>query len=226
MNTPHTETPEGLQQIYATRFSGQEAYRKQVWKTLTSLFFTRWIKPGDAVLDLGCGYAEFINNVMAGKKFAMDLNPSAQDYVASDVTLLQQDCSRPWPLPEGTLDVVFTSNFFEHLPTKQTLLQTLSEARRCLKPGGCIVALGPNIRYLSGAYWDFFDHSLCLTELSLSEALVMTDFKIELAQAKFLPYSMSLGSHPPLWTLQVFLKMPLLWKIFGKQFLVVGRKAL
>jgi SAM-dependent methyltransferase len=226
MNTPHTETPEGLQQIYATRFSGQEAYRTQVWKTLTSQFFTRWIKPTDAVLDLGCGYAEFINNVSAGAKFAMDLNPSAQDYVASDVTLLQQDCSQPWPLPEGTLDVVFTSNFFEHLPTKQTLLQTLGEAKRCLKPGGCIIALGPNIRYLSGAYWDFFDHSLSLTELSLAEALVMTGFKVELTRAKFLPYSMSLGSHPPLWTLRVFLRMPLLWKIFGKQFLVVGRKAL
>ena len=30
------------------------------------------------VLDLGCGYGEFINNVSCTKKFAMDLNPTAR----------------------------------------------------------------------------------------------------------------------------------------------------
>ncbi len=58
---------------------------------------------------------------------------------------------------DDSLNVVFTSNFFEHLHTKRELRETLMQARRCLRPGGGIIALGPNIRYLPGKYWDFYD---------------------------------------------------------------------
>jgi SAM-dependent methyltransferase len=224
LSVSQSESPTDLQKIYSARFSGQQAYRQKVWQILTAQFFSQWIKPTDVVLDLGCGYGEFIGNVVAARKFAMDLNPSSKDYVPNDVELLEQDCSLPWPLPANSLDVVFTSNFFEHLPTKQALQSTLTEARRCLKPSGRLIALGPNVKFLSGEYWDFFDHYLPLTELSLSEVLTMTGYKVEQAIPKFLPYTMSQGSQPPLWTLRLFLKLPMLWKFFGRQFLVIGQK--
>jgi SAM-dependent methyltransferase len=188
-------------------------------------FFTHWLKHSDAVLDLGCGYGEFINNVSATAKFAIDLNPSAREHLSPDVQFLEQDCSAPWKLPDGSLDLVFTSNFFEHLPSKQALQSTLLEARRCLKPAGRLIAMGPNVKFLSGKYWDFFDHQLPLTDLSLSEVLVMTGYHVERAIPRFLPYSMSQGLQPPLWTLRIYLHMPALWRFFGRQFLVVGRKA-
>ncbi len=222
--SPRSESPADLEKIYSARFSGQKAYRDNVWKILTAEFFSRWIKPSDTVLDLGCGYGEFINNVRAAKKFGMDLNPSAKENVNANVEILEQDCSLEWPLPANSLDVVFTSNFFEHLRTKQALQATLSEALRCLKPSGRLIALGPNVKYLSGPYWDFFDHYLPLTELSLAEVLTITGYRIEEAIPKFLPYSMSQGSQPPLWMLRLFLRVPLLWKIAGRQFLVIGQK--
>jgi SAM-dependent methyltransferase len=176
------------------------------------------------VLDLGCGYGEFINQVHCDQKFAMDLNPNAASFVGRDVKLIQRDCSEPWPLSDSCLDVVFTSNFFEHLPAKESLRRTLEEAFRCLKPNGRIICLGPNIKYLPGSYWDFWDHHLALTELSLKEGLELTGFRIEWLRAKFLPYSMSQGFTPPLLFLQIFLKLPFLWPIFGKQFLVIAAK--
>jgi len=56
--------------------------------------------PESVVLDLGCGYCEFINNICAAKKFGMDLNPDAARHAATDVTILQQDCSQPWPVQQ------------------------------------------------------------------------------------------------------------------------------
>ncbi len=177
-----------------------------------------------AVLDLGAGYCEFINNASAGRKYAMDLNPDVQKWAAQGVTVLLQNCSDPWPLPEGHLDAVFTSNFLEHLPDKAAVSSVLLNAYRCLKPGGRFIAMGPNIKYLSGAYWDFFDHYVELTELSLAEALSNCDFEIEKVVARFLPYTMSRGRRYPTWMLRLYLAAPAAWPIFGKQFLVIGKK--
>jgi SAM-dependent methyltransferase len=221
---PGSELPEDLQKLYTTRFTGHEDYRNRIWRILTSEFFSRWVKPTDTVLDLGCGYGEFINNISAGKKYAMDLNPSTRNQVAPDVQFLEQDCSLSWPVPENSLDIVFTSNFFEHLPTKQVLLLTMTEAQRCLKPGGRLIALGPNVKYLTGTYWDFFDHYLPLTELSISELMSLSGLQIEQSIDRFLPYTMSMGHQPALWKVRAYLKLPSIWSIWGRQFLVVGRK--
>jgi SAM-dependent methyltransferase len=221
---PGSEQPEDLQKLYTTRFTGHEDYRNQIWRLLTSEFFSRWVKPTDTVLDLGCGYGEFINNISAAKKYAMDLNPSTKNQVLPDVEFLEQDCSLPWPFPDNALDTVFTSNFFEHLPTKHVLLATMTEAQRCLKPGGRLIAMGPNVKYLTGTYWDFFDHYLPLTELSISELMTLSGLHIDESIARFLPYTMSMGRQPALWKVRLYLRLPFAWRLFGHQFLVIGRK--
>ena len=156
--------PDDLQRIYERRFSTNLQYRKRVWAVLVADFFSAHIKREDVVLDLGCGYGEFINAVSCRDKYAMDLNPDAPRFLDPDVVFLRNDCSTRWPLADRSLDVVITSNFFEHLPDKAALGRTLDEIYRCLRPGGRVVALGPNVRYLPGAYWDFWDHYVALTE--------------------------------------------------------------
>ncbi len=211
-----------LQREYALRFAGAAAYRNAVWQVLTRDFFQRHVPAAGAVLDLGCGWGEFINHIAAREKYAMDLNPEAAERVASGVRFLKQDCSERWALADDTLDVVFTSNFFEHLPTKDALHRTIAEAHRCLKPGGRIICLGPNIKYLPGQYWDFWDHHLPLTEQSLAELLRMERFEPEMVIDRFLPYTMS-GKRPaPLVFVRWYLKMPWAWRWFGKQFLVIA----
>lgn len=221
MNTASEE----VQAIYSQRFAGNRAYRQKVWRILTADFFQKWINPAGAVLDLGCGYGEFINQILAREKYGMDLNPDSARMLGEGIRFLQQDCSQLWPLPENSLDAVFTSNFFEHLPDKSTLGRTLEQARRCLRPGGRLLALGPNIKYLPGSYWDFWDHYLPLTETSLSEGLKNRGFAIEYCAPRFLPYTMVNAPRYPVFFLRLYISLPLAWRFLGKQFLVVAAKS-
>lgn len=216
--------PQSLKREYELRFKEIEEYREGVWRILCSDFFSKYVNPEAIVLDLGAGWGEFINNITATRKFAMDLNPGTAEHVSEGVTFLHQDCSRKWEIESETLDVIFTSNFLEHLPDKASLERTISEAGRCLKPNGLLICVGPNIKYVPGAYWDFWDHHVPLTEMSLSELLRMDGFSIEHSIGRFLPYSMSAGRTPPLFLVKLYLKMPFIWPLFGKQFLVIGRK--
>ncbi len=101
---------------------------------------------------------------------------------------------------------------------------TGTQASPSLHQGITKVALGPNIRYLPGEYWDFYDHYLALTELSLGEVLTETGFTLEEQIPRFLPYTMSRGGQPPVWMLRLYLKLKFAWPLFGKQFLVVAKK--
>lgn len=223
METNQLHLESDLQRIYAQRFSSNLEYRKSVWCILVSEFFQKLIPKNSAVLDLGCGYGEFINQVDAAQKFGMDLNPDSPKFLAPGVKFLSQDCSHTWALDSGTLDVIFSSNFFEHLSDKEALGRTLDEAKRCLKTGGSrLIAIGPNIKRTGGAYWDFWDHYLPLTEKSLGEALENRGFKIKTRIASFLPYT-AVGKRPaPTFMVKAYLRLPIVWRFFGQQFLVVG----
>ena len=87
-----------------------------------------------------------------------------------------------------------------------------------------MIALGPNIKYLPGSYWDFWDHFLCLTELSLGEALENNGFNLILSHARFLPYTTVNGPDYPAALIKLYLKLPFVWPLFGKQFLVVAER--
>ena len=223
MDDPRAEE---LAREYQRRFGALAEYRRRVWAMLTRDVFQRYVPENGTVLELGCGWGEFITQIRARTKFGMDLNPEAARRLGGGVRFLEQDCSAPWPVAAGSLDVVFTSNFFEHLPDKATLARTLKEAWRCLRPGGRLVCLGPNIRYLPGAYWDFWDHYLPLTDRSLVEGLELAGFAIERSVSRFLPYTMSQERTPPIWMLWCYLRLPIAWPVFGKQFLVVAIKPL
>src|SRR5471030_2442902 len=130
-----------LEHEYRLRFERIAGYRERVWKLLTRDFFQAYVPADGVVLDVGCGWGEFVRNIQARVKYGMDLNPESERRLTSEVTFLKQDCSERWPLADASLDVVFSSNFFEHLPDKNALRSTLSESWRCLKPGGKLICL-------------------------------------------------------------------------------------
>src|SRR5689334_21074178 len=99
--SPHSA--DELERSYRNRFDEHLAYRNEVWKVLTSQFFSKFIAPSARVLDLGCGYGEFINNIDCAERLAMDMNPAARQNLRKGVVFLEQDCSEEWKLPDSHL---------------------------------------------------------------------------------------------------------------------------
>ena len=213
-----------LEVIYDKRFAGSEEERARVWRVLARNCFQRWVRPSDIVLDVGAGYCEFINNIQAAGKYALDLNPATAMRAGAGVKVLSQDVTELWPLGSASVDVVFSSNFFEHLPTKDALQHCLREAARVLRSGGALLAMGPNIRFCYDIYWDFFDHYLPLSDRSLTEALEISGLKVEHVVPRFLPFTMKGKTPPPAALIRAYLKLPVFWRFLGKQFLVIARK--
>lgn len=213
-----------LEKEYKLHFDNIVEYRSKLWKILTTGFFQSLIPKEAAILDLGIGYGEFINTVVASKKYAMDLNLGAKNLLHSDIVFINQNCAEKWNIPEGSLDVVFSSNFLEHLQSKTQIQQVIEQAYKSLRLGGRLILVGPNIKYIEGRYWDFWGHHIPLTEKSISELLRIYNFKIIKCIPKFLPYAMGSTRPIPLVFLPLYLKIPFLWKIMGKQFLIVAKK--
>lgn len=215
--------PESLQQQYRARFNDSASYRNRLWQILARQFFHQYIDAGKPVIDIGCGWGEFANNIDASSKLAMDLNPDSQQKLASDIQFLNQSCADRWPLETASVGTVFTSNFLEHLPDKSAVEATIAEARRCLAADGVLICMGPNVRLVPGAYWDFWDHQVPISDRSLCELLQLQGFEIVRCIPRFMPYTMSEGKNPPLFFVWLYLKLPLLWHLLGKQFIVVAK---
>lgn len=217
-------TPETLAEVYRARFDRVLPYRKRVWRVLVDDLFRARLGHPKRVLDLAAGYGDFINNIDADEKFAIDLNPESKVHLDADVTLFPIDATEPWPIGDGTLDAVFTSNFFEHLGSADDLLAVLGQAHASLRPGGRLVAMGPNMRYTLKEYWDFLDHRLPLTERSLKEAMELRGFHVIECIDRLLPYSMESHRQVSPKLISLYCRLPLAWRIFGKQFLLVAEK--
>jgi len=146
-----SQKSETLKRQYQLRFAEMHGYRNRVWKILCSEVFSRYITDKSNVLDVGAVWGEFANNIVAPGKYAMDLNSESKERLAPGVTCIQQDCSEKWVFESNSLDVVFTSNFLEHLRDKASVERTISEAFRCLKDNGILICMGPNIKFVPGA---------------------------------------------------------------------------
>lgn len=228
-----SKTVEGIGrevEIYSKRFSDtQEKTRQATWRVLIDKFFQPRISKDSVVVDIGAGDGHFIKNIVARKRIAVDLSPHVRALSAEGIEVHVQPATVFANLISEPADFIFMSNFLEHLPTKQLVLDVLDECSKALKPGGQVMILQPNIRYVGPAYWDYIDHHIALTEHSLVEALDISGYTVKELIPRFLPYTAKskvgfLASAFPGLMVQLYLSFPPLWRIFGQQTFIVGRK--
>lgn len=222
-DSPHSEAAE-LEAIYSARFGGKAESRTLLWRTLVESYFQQFVGSDDTVLDLAAGYCEFINTVRCGRKIAVDLNPTLASVADDDVEVVQAMSTELPTSLDGSVDVAWVSNFFEHLEDSNAFIATLRELNRAIVPGGRLLVLQPNIRLTKAAYWDFVDHSLPITEKRLVEALKLTGFEVEVMKVRFLPYTTDSSLPISAALIRLYLKVPPAQWLLGKQTFVVARK--
>ena len=213
-----------LPTIYARRFSDADApAREAVWREITR-FLQRWIDPSATVLDLACDRGDFVNHVIAADRIGVDirdvrkhLDPAVRFIQSDGLALLDQ-------VGAGSIDVVFMSNYLEHLASADAVVGQLKVVRDVLRPGGRAIVLQPNIRLVGGSYWDFLDHKTPLTERSLEEAAQTAGLETERLITRFLPYTTKSRFPQKAWLVRGYLAFPPAWWLLGKQSLLIARR--
>lgn len=242
IETGDIETGDIEKTIYSARFSPeQNKLRCLVWQVLVRNFFQQYIEVESTVLDLGSGDGHFIRNVKARRLLAIDVSPDIKNLELYGIEAIQCEATKLYKSLQtldlaGKIDVIFMSNFIEHLPSKCAFLIVLKECYRSLSKNGRILILQPNIRYVGVSYWDYIDHHIPITEHSLVEALEISGFLIDELLPRFLPYTVKssfgnfldnfLGTYRKdsltKYFIEYYLKFPFLWHFFGKQSFVVA----
>jgi SAM-dependent methyltransferase len=211
-----------LARVYQFRFASLAPGKKSTTWTI----ITRWIeqKLGNpqVVLDPAAGQGEFILASRGTELWACDLSNQLKSWPKEITTHFGNIYDIA--LPQNYFDFIFISNFLEHLATPDDVFLFLKLMHRSLKPGGKIAIMGPNFRFCANEYFDFADHLLPLSDRTIEEHLAAVDLKCEEVISKFLPLSFRSQriSHPIL--VKIYLKLPILWRFFGKQFFIVATR--
>jgi ubiquinone/menaquinone biosynthesis C-methylase UbiE len=213
-----------LSRLYAARFGPEDQARKnRIWQVLCRHFFQEHVDSGDTALDITAGYCESITHIGSRRRTAWDLSEEVRAHTGPGVEVVQGISTALSSLPNELIDGAFASNFFEYFLTKQDVLWTLAAVRRVLRPGGRLLILQPDIRYAGGAYSDFFDHHLPLTERCV-EALEFAGLKPTEVRPRFLPFTSNsvLPQYPFL--VWLYLKLTIAQRILGQQSRIVAVK--
>jgi len=209
-----------------TYYQSRYTYNKDrttVWKEIVR-FLAKFIPQQATVLDIGAGYCDFINNITATNRTALDYSPDFMEYATKGVKTIQTPVTNMVGVEDNSVDVVFASNLFEHLSDEE-LVQTMKEVKRVLKQGGRLILMQPNYRLAYKTYFDDPTHKKVFSDESLRAFLVSHGFMIELSKPRFLPFS--LKSRPSLipphrLIVRAYLNSPI--KPFAGQMLFVSKK--
>ncbi len=202
-----------LHDYHDTRFTF-DPRRDVLWKTLCEGYFQGLVKPSDCVLELGAGYAHFINHIACARRIAVDQWAGMKQYLRPSVEALISSATDLSGVPDDAVNFVFASNLFEHL-SQADLAACLAQIRTKLKPGGTLNILQPNYRLAPAEYFDDYTHVSIWSDRSLPDFLSANGFRVIECVPGFLPFSLKsrLPVLPPL--IRLYLKLP--WKPLAKQ---------
>ena len=213
------EAPRLIEGYHETRLA-PDPRRDAVWKALWRYYFRHRVRPTDTVLDLGAGYGDFINNVIAARRIAIDLWPEFTKHLDREVEPIVAPVTDLSEVADGSIDYAFASNLFEHV-SQQDFAKTLASLRSKLSRDGSLTLLQPNYRYAYREYFDDYTHVSIYSHVSICDFLAANGFEPVELRPRFLP--LTVKSRLPAWgpLVGLYLASPL--KPLGKQMLIRAR---
>ena len=208
------------QRYFESRFTYKPG-RKQVWRAIAA-YLQRDIPASATLLEVGAGYCDFINQVRAAKKYAVDVWEGASDYCKEEVTFFHASAEEK-VLPSASVDVIFASNLLEHLNESESAL-VLGTWRRMLRPSGHLILVQPNYFYCYRRYWDDYTHVKAYTHESLPDMLAGHGYAVERVEKRFLPFSFQRFLPRSYGLTRLYLALP--WRPIAGQMLVVVQRGM
>jgi cyclopropane fatty-acyl-phospholipid synthase-like methyltransferase len=191
-----------------------------VWAALWRYYFRHRIAATDTVLDLGCGYGDFINHVIAKRRIALDLWPEFVTHIGPGIETLVASLTDLSALEDGTIDYAFASNVVEHV-TKDEFASLLACLKTKLSARGRLTLIQPNYRYASAEYFDDYTHISIWSHVSLADFLTANGYEVIEIRPRFLP--LTVISRIPVFPLLIGLYLNSPFKPLGKQMLLSAR---
>ena len=194
--------------------------RNTVWTALWRYYFRHRIGADDCVLDLGCGYGEFINNVTARRRVAVDAWDGIRRHLDPAVETIVGSVTELSAVLDGSVDYAFASNLFEHI-SQADLAKVLAALQAKLSATGTLTILQPNYRYAYREYFDDYTHVSVYSHISLADFLTANGYEVLEVRPRFLP--LTVKSRLPVWPALIGLYLASPFKPLGKQMLLVAR---
>ncbi len=195
--------------------------REVVWSVLCKII-QKDIPAHAKILDIGAGYCNFINNIIAQEKHALDNASDLSTFASKDVTIHLRPCSDLSCFQDDYFDFIFSSNLFEHL-SREDFEKTIEEVMRVLRVGGRLGILQPNYKYCFKNYFDDYTHRLVFSHVSLSDVLKAGGFNVVKIIPRYLPFSIK-SANFPVFRLMIKLYMFLPFKPFARQMYIIAEK--
>lgn len=197
-----------------------DARRDTVWKALWRYYFSRIVPKDGCVLDMGCGYGEFINNVTARRRIGLDTWGGISEHLDPGVEPVVSSVTDLSGIEDGSVDFAFASNLFEHIP-QSDFVRVLEQLRGKLSERGTLTLLQPNYRYASREYFDDYTHVSVYSHVSLADFLTANGYEVLEVRPRFLP--LTVKSRLPVSPLLIGLYLRSPFKPMGKQMLLRAR---
>ena len=205
---------------YFDNYFVKDAARAGVWREIAR-FVQRDIADPSSLLELGCGYGDFIQEISVARKIAMDLNENSRQGIPQEIRFVQGDCVDLSFLNDGEVANVFASNLLEHIE-RSRLDRVMAEISRVLKNNGRMIIIQPNYRLCSARYFDDYTHVTIFSDISMRGFLESNGFRTVRSIPGLLPFSMK--SKIPRHPLLVRFYLAAWIRPFARQMYVVAEK--
>ena len=162
---------------------------------LARYLFDRYqIKPGQKLLDIGCGRGEFLSGFIdcGVQGYGVDRSRSAEKY-CPDADLRIADLEKEgFPYEDNFFDVIYSKSVIEHFYYPEHLIQ---EVYRVLKPGGIVITLCPDWEFNYRTYFEDYTHRTPFMQSSLRDIHLIHGFEnIAVERFRQLPILWGQGS--------------------------------